>query len=107
MTKKHYSPSLDDVVSPANRRPSITVGGSNCPFLQQAHQFSHGIGNHHLCITLHQDIQFRVLARLGLLACGVEAALCGDGGAGGFEDLGDVGAVGDGPACFFCKTKID
>ena len=61
--------------------------------------------HHNLGIAFNQDIQFGILRGTGFFACRVETSFGGDAGTGAFEDLGHVGAVGDGPSSFFCTRE--
>lgn len=91
-------PPLNNAVPPRSRRSRLRLERSNRAFLQQARELPHSILHHNLGIAFDEDIQFGLLAWLGLLAFGVEGALVRDGCAGRFEDLGHVGAVRDAPA---------
>jgi len=95
---------LDNIVTTTSRRPSITVRSSDSTLFQQPHKLPHSICNHDLSITLHQDIQLRILASLWLFAGGVEAPFGCDRRASRFQNLGDVRTVGDGPTSFLCPT---
>lgn len=95
---------LDDIIPPTSRSSSITIRSSNGSLLQQTHQLTHSIGDHNLCISLDQNIQLGVFARLWLFACSVEASFRGNGRSSCFKDFGDVGAVSDCPSGFFCKA---
>lgn len=99
----HPSPFSKNIVPSADRCPSITVRSRQRSLLQQTHELTHGLRNLQFRVTLDKDVQLGGISRPGLLAGRVVVALGRDGGAGGFEDLGDVGAVGDGPASFLCS----
>lgn len=93
---------LDHIVPPTSRCARVTIRGSNGPLLQQPHQFTHSGGDRDFGLALDQNIQFGILAGARLLASCVETALRGDRCTGGFQDLGNVCAVGNGPTSFFC-----
>lgn len=92
---------LNYIVTATGWGPGIAVGRGNGTLLEQPHELPHRVCHHNLRVAFDQDIQLRVLACLGFFAGGVKASLGGDGRAGGFQYLCDVGAVGHCPASFF------
>lgn len=102
MTREKKQYILDNIIPPARGCSGITIRGSNGSFFQESHELPHGVRNHKLSVTFNQDIQFRVLAGLWFLASCVEATFRRDRSAGGFENFGHVGTVGNSPSCFLC-----
>ena len=92
---------LDNIIPPADRGPCIAVCRCHRPLLQQAHQLSHRICDHNLCIAFDKDVELGIFTCLRFFACTVETSFGCNGRACRFENLGDVRPVGDRPSCFF------
>lgn len=96
---------LDDVVPATCRGTRIAIGSRDSTLLQQPHQLTHGVCDGDFGFALDQNVQLGEIVGAGLFATCVEIALGSDRRATGFEDLGDVRAVGDGPTSFLCTDK--
>lgn len=95
---------LQDIVPTTGRGPILAVDRRRRTFGQQSLKLSHSVRNHQLGIALDQNIQLRILARLGRLAGRVVTSLGRNRSRRLFENLCNIGSVGDGPASFLCKV---
>lgn len=97
---------LNNAVTSTCWRTRVAIGSGNGTLLQQTHELTHRVGDGNLSLALNKNVQLGILVGTRLFASGIETALGGDGSGRGFQDFGDVRAVGDGPTSFLCKWEI-